>query len=558
MNLQIDVTLQKYLKSLTLLCVEDSKTTQLIYKSILEDLFKELIFADDGEEGYEKFSNYHIDIIISDYEMPLLNGIEMVKKIRQKNKNIPILLVSVIEDIDIIVQAMQLNINNFIKKPLDSGEILQGVLNVSKILLANHYIKTKEERHLKEIEEKNRYSAYQQELAFSKELNILRNDFYYQMVQRETNIILDFFYKPLDTLSGDAYSVRKIDDTNTFYLIVDGMGKGISASLSAMLMTAYINHIIDKTHNSFDLNTLIESSLEYIKPILLDEESLSVDFVLFDYANHYMQYAKFSMPPMLIQTTDMQILKIKSNNPPISKYIQKFTISTFPTKDATKLLLYSDGLTENSTTIDNRLYMNFLENDFLHSYTKEDMVENLQSKIDKQEDDITFIFINKLDLAQNSQFEKAFNSTLDDVSLASDWYEELWEKLSQDFKIKTNANIVFTELFMNAYEHGNLGIYAEEKQELLENDTYFAKLEELEKNCTKKIVVNVSYIEYFENSYVVTQIVDEGSGFDTQILSNIFKKSGSFNGRGVFISKKLSQGIYYNKTGNSVIFFYKV
>ena len=57
---------------------------------------------------------------------------------------------------------------------------------------------------------------------------------------------------------------------------------------------------------------------------------------------------------------------------------------------------------------------------------------------------------------------------------------------------------------------------------------------------------------------MVTQITDEGDGFDTQILSEIFRNSKIFNGRGVFISRKNSLGIYYNTKGNLVLYINKI
>lgn len=87
---------------------------------------------------------------------------------------------------------------------------------------------------------------------------------------------------------------------------------------------------------------------------------------------------------------------------------------------------------------------------------------------------------------------------------------------------------------------------------------YFEKLSEIEKNCTKKIRVAIYKLEEFASTYIVTEIFDEGDGFDTQILSQIFRNSHKFNGRGVFISRKNSMGIYYNDKGNSVLFLNKI
>ncbi|MEN8303139.1 MAG: response regulator, partial [Campylobacterota bacterium] len=140
------------------------------------------------------------------------------------------------------------------------------------------------EKKFKELQERHEYYSYQEDLAFAKELNILRNDFYYQMIDSTHVTLIDFLYQPLDMMSGDAYTARRVDDHRTFYLIVDGMGKGLSASLTTMIMTSFINHMIDKMieHDSFSLDILIKESMAYIQPILLEEEAMSIDYILFD------------------------------------------------------------------------------------------------------------------------------------------------------------------------------------------------------------------------------------------------------------------------------------
>jgi len=364
--------------------------------------------------------------------------------------------------------------------------------------------------------------------------------------------LVDFFYQPLDKLSGDAYSVRMIDEHRTFYLLVDGMGKGLSASLTAMAVTIFVNHIIDKMieHDSFSLDLLIKEAIDFMRPILLEEEALSIDFILFNTYCAQLEYAKFSMPPFLLESNDNKVIKIKSNNPPMSKWSTTYNVDRYCVENIDKFLFYSDGIVENST-VDKSTYNDFIENDFLESFTREEMKENVLSKITMQEDDLTFIFINKLELNTKTLIsEKIFETTLDAVDEANEWYENICQNHC--------STLAFNELFMNAYEHGNLGLDSETKHKLLENDVYFQTLTSLEKECTKKITVKIYKVKNLSHEYMVTQIIDEGEGFDTNILSTIFRNSKKFNGRGVFVSRKHSMGIYFNSKGNSVLFLNKI
>ena len=417
------------------------------------------------------------------------------------------------------------------------------------------------EERLARLEKDEAYTSYQSELAFKKELNILRNDFYYQLINSKTIALVDFMYKPLDVLSGDAYSARRISEHKTFYLLVDGMGKGISAAFTAVIMTTFINHLLDKMieFESFSLDVLIQESMDYIQPILLEEEVLAIDYICFDSYFKELEYAKFAMPPFLLQDKDNTIIKIKSNNTPLSKWQNSYKIDKYPVENIKKYLFYSDGIVENSTKEEGLTYAAFIEKDFQNSFSREEFKEKFLARIDIQEDDLSLIFISTLDLTHNTLIEsKEFDTKLSAVDEANHWYEALWKNLQTDESISAKAELVFTELFMNAYEHGNLGLDSFQKHRYLEEDIYFEMLEKLDAQNNKKIDVSVFKLQEANNEYIVTRISDEGEGFDTQTLSEIFRNSVKFNGRGVFVSRKNSMGIYYNTEGNCVLFLHKV
>ncbi|MBN2782469.1 MAG: response regulator [Campylobacterales bacterium] len=540
----------EFLRTLTILCVEDEEDIRIIYKSIFSSLAKNVIFASDGVEGLQKYKKNHIDIIVTDHQMPHLTGLDMVSEIRKVDENIPIILITAFGDSTLLTKALNLNINSFVQKPIPQNEILFSIEKVTKILIANKYLQDKDE-----------YQSYQENLGFAKELNILRNDFYYQMIDSDGISLLDFLYNPIDIMSGDAYSARRIDEHRTLYLVVDGMGKGVSASLTTMIITSFINHLVDKMTSSdnFDMYALINESIEFIKPILLEEEALALDFVVINNETNQLYYSKFAMPVLLMQDINNNIIRIKSNNPPLSKYMFNFRIDTCNIDNITKFLIYSDGIVENETKYDERPYGEFIEDDFLNSFTREELKDRFFEKIDAQEDDITLIFIKKIHETKIDIDKRVFDTRLSVVEEeASEWYAAIWDEIGCDMKTSYQASLVFTELLMNAYEHGNLGIDKREKHKLLDDNLYLETLLEKEQECDKEIYVTVSKIIYKGTIYIITLIEDEGMGFDTQILSEIFRNSHRFNGRGVFVSRKNSLGIYYNAKGNAVLYLNKL
>ena len=70
------------------LYVEDNEQARVSTLAVLSEFFFNIIVAIDGEDGLEKFSKNKIDLIITDINMPNLDGLDMIEKIREKNKEI--------------------------------------------------------------------------------------------------------------------------------------------------------------------------------------------------------------------------------------------------------------------------------------------------------------------------------------------------------------------------------------------------------------------------------------------------------------------------------------
>jgi DNA-binding response OmpR family regulator len=101
-----------------LLFVEDDTSFAFVIKGSLELSGNyEVETASNGKEGLDLFDTFNPDVIVADIEMPILNGIEMVKKIRQKNEFIPILLATGHTTAQDVLDGYDLNVDNFIKKP---------------------------------------------------------------------------------------------------------------------------------------------------------------------------------------------------------------------------------------------------------------------------------------------------------------------------------------------------------------------------------------------------------------------------------------------------------
>ena len=111
------------LKNLTLLCVEDNIGVRRRLVNTLNFYFKTVIEAPDGSEAYNRYKISNPDAIITDIDMPNMDGIEMAKKIRREDKNIPIIILTAYSNEEYLLELINLKINHFILKPINAQKL---------------------------------------------------------------------------------------------------------------------------------------------------------------------------------------------------------------------------------------------------------------------------------------------------------------------------------------------------------------------------------------------------------------------------------------------------
>jgi PAS domain S-box-containing protein len=120
----------KYSKDLKLLYVEDNEDAREMTTMILEDFFDSIIIAVDGEDGYNKFQENDIDLIITDINMPKLNGLEMAGKIRELDDDVSIVVLSAHNEDSFFIDSIEIGINGYLLKPIDINQFCNLIYRV--------------------------------------------------------------------------------------------------------------------------------------------------------------------------------------------------------------------------------------------------------------------------------------------------------------------------------------------------------------------------------------------------------------------------------------------
>lgn len=126
--------------SLKILYVEDDKETLKQVTKLLKVISENILTANNGNEALDIFKNNQIDILITDITMPKMNGIELIKEIKDLKINIPTVILSAYTDQKNIIDAIKAGIDGFIFKPIQSNqffETIEKVVNQACIIKEN-------------------------------------------------------------------------------------------------------------------------------------------------------------------------------------------------------------------------------------------------------------------------------------------------------------------------------------------------------------------------------------------------------------------------------------
>jgi len=138
---------------ITLLIVEDDKVIRSIYQQILSKHITRVILAVDGEDGYNKYVEYRPDLILSDIKMPIMNGLDMVKKIRIDDKSQRIIIMSAYGESRFFLKAIEAGVKGFLVKPVETDHLLHVIgEQANDILLEKRFREEALKRQVAELE----------------------------------------------------------------------------------------------------------------------------------------------------------------------------------------------------------------------------------------------------------------------------------------------------------------------------------------------------------------------------------------------------------------------
>ena len=137
----------------SVLIVDDEKNYPLILSAVLEEEGIEPLTANSGQEALDILEHSDIDLVLTDMKMPSMDGIELLERIKGKNPDLPVIMMTAYGTVEKAVEAMQKGAYNYILKPFDNESLLVYVKKAISV-----YKMVKENRRLRQdVEAKYRF-----------------------------------------------------------------------------------------------------------------------------------------------------------------------------------------------------------------------------------------------------------------------------------------------------------------------------------------------------------------------------------------------------------------
>jgi two-component system chemotaxis response regulator CheY len=120
-------------RNMRILVVDDFQTMRRIIVNLLRQLgFTNMVEADDGTTGWDRLQTEQVDLVISDWNMPKMTGIDFLKNVRSsdKFKTLPFIMVTAEGKRENVVAAVQAGVSNYIVKPFNAATLKEKLVKV--------------------------------------------------------------------------------------------------------------------------------------------------------------------------------------------------------------------------------------------------------------------------------------------------------------------------------------------------------------------------------------------------------------------------------------------
>jgi two-component sensor histidine kinase len=154
---------------ISVLFVEDNESIRNLYIKWLEKRVMKVYHASNGQEGMELFVEHQPDLLISDISMPIVNGLDMIRKIKQANPGLYVIIMSAYSFKEYFLEAINLGVNGYLIKPVEPEKLFAMVDELAGYVLMQKALEEKERK--RQIAETNLKKSLDEKEVLLKEVH---------------------------------------------------------------------------------------------------------------------------------------------------------------------------------------------------------------------------------------------------------------------------------------------------------------------------------------------------------------------------------------------------
>ena len=222
-----------------ILVAEDERITRRSLQRQLEGWGHDVVATADGAEAWEEFQQQQFDIVVTDWDMPRVDGRELIERIRSSHRAgyVYLIMLTARSEKSDLIRGMEAGADDFLAKPFDREELRvrlragQRVIELERDLAArNEQLNAANERMRSDMEA----AARVQQMLLPRE------------APDTDSAQFAWLYRPCDQLAGDALNVFRLDDSHVGLYVLDVTGHGVQASLLSVMVTRALSPRSDR------------------------------------------------------------------------------------------------------------------------------------------------------------------------------------------------------------------------------------------------------------------------------------------------------------------------
>jgi sigma-B regulation protein RsbU (phosphoserine phosphatase) len=372
-----------------ILIIDDDRTVQLTLTRILEKQGYQMLTASDGEEGIAQAQQFRPALIICDWLMPRLNGLEVCRQIKSDptlSTTFFILLTS-LESVPDRVKGLDAGADDFIAKPIEQNELKARVRAGLRLHKLSHDLQTQKQILETELAEAAEY---------------VRSLLPPPMTEP---IAINSLFIPSQRLGGDCFDYYWLDPDYLAIYLLDTAGHGLGAALPSVSVLNLLRSRAIKSLNYYQPSDVLSALNNTFQMIYQNNKYFTIWYGVYNCVNRQLIYASAGHPPAIWLSqkgTTTQVKQLETPGIPVGMFPDAEYVNNFCNiEQFSSLYIFSDGAYEihlaNGTIWNLDAFIDLLKNCHSSQECNLDQVLNYLLSLNSKDtfaDDLSILQIN--------------------------------------------------------------------------------------------------------------------------------------------------------------------